>query len=95
MGFTYRAPGSESVQVQMALKTTKIRRGDTVVEQVADKERPYREVTLTSHPEAGEVEYLGHRVPVRYLSGVDSRTGRPVKYTGTEHMYWQVVRTMA
>jgi len=89
MGFT---EVTERPQVQMELRTSKLRRGDTIIEQVADRDHPYREVVLIEHPTTDVMTYEGHDVPVKYLKGTDARTGRLVQYTGTEFTYWQIVR---
>lgn len=82
----------EGRTVTMILRTNKIRRGDTIVEQVPDSENPYREVLLTEAPVAGELHYRGEWHPVKYFTGVDTRTRHTVKYTGTDYRVWQVVR---
>lgn len=77
---------------QMIIRTGKVRRGDTVVQQVPDAEHPYREVTLTEPPLTAELFYQGHWHQVRYMTGFDARAGRVVKFTGTEHQVWQILR---
>lgn len=83
---------ARSQPVQMILRSGKIRRGDVIIEQVPDAENPYREVVITEQPVVGEIFYQGHWHEVRYFTGVDSRTQRTVKHTGTEHRPWQIVR---
>lgn len=77
--------------VQMILRTPKLRRGDTVIEQVPSAEHPFREVTLTDVM-IGECAYRGEWHEIRYLTGLDRRTGKKVMYTGTEYRTWQILR---
>lgn len=77
---------------QMILRTIKLRRGDTIIQQVPDKDNPYREVTLTEAPVPGEVLKDGKWIEVRFITGVDGRNRRTVKYTGTLYDMWQIVR---
>jgi len=85
----HEAPGRS---VTMIVRTGKVRKGDTITEQVPDPENPYREVILTEEPVAGEIYYDGHWHLVKYFTGEDTRTRHKVKYTGTEHRVWQIVR---
>lgn len=79
--------------ITMIVRTGRVRRGDVIAEQVPDQDNPYREVTITEHPEYGKIHYDGHWVPVKYLTGVDNRTGRKIKYTGVEYGTWQIIRS--
>jgi hypothetical protein len=78
--------------VTMIARTSKIRRGDVIVQQVPDKENPYREVRLTETPVNGEILYQGRWIPVKYFTGEDVRNRKRVMYTGTEFQTWQIVR---
>jgi hypothetical protein len=77
---------------QMIIRTGKVRRGDTVVQQVPDADNPYREVTLTEQPLTAELFYQGRWHMVRYMTGFDAHSKRVVKFTGTEHQVWQIIR---
>lgn len=77
---------------QMILRTGKLRRGDTVIQQVPDEQNPYREVVLTEPPVIAELPYRGSDVPVRYFTGYDPRARHVVMLTGTEHQVWQILR---
>lgn len=77
---------------QMIIRTGKVRRGDTVVQQVPDEQNPYREVVLTEVPVTAELLYQGAWHTVRYMTGFDNRAKRMVKLIGTEHQVWQIIR---
>lgn len=85
-------PDNYPTSVNMIVRTSKVRRGDVIVQQVPNKENPYREVRLTAVPEHGEILYLGVWVPVKYFTGEDQQ-GRTVKLTGTDYQTWQIVRS--
>lgn len=80
------------MQTQMIIRTGKVRRGDTVVQQVPDEKNPYREVVLTETPITAELLYHGKWHEVRYMIGFDNRAQRVVKLIGTEHQVWQIIR---
>lgn len=77
---------------QMIIKTGKIRKGDTVIQQVPDYNNPYREVELTEDPVTAELVYKGSSHQVRYFTGFDWQLKRVVKLTGTEYQVWQILR---
>lgn len=82
---------AEPKTITMIVRTGRIRRGDTIAEQVADQDTPYREVRITEAV-SGEIYYDGHWHMVKYLTGTDVRSGRKIMYTGTEHCTWQIIR---
>jgi hypothetical protein len=77
---------------QMIIRTSKVRRGDTVVQQVPDEQSPYREVVITDTPMTAELVYQGKPVTVWYMTGFDNRAKRVVTMTGTEYQVWQIIR---